>query len=843
MPQTIEDLGKLVKTKYPGAYNDIPDVTLGQKVKAKYPTAYGDFTDMPAAPQKSFIQKASEFVPNLAIGAGRGVLSSIRGYSSLGERGLQLLTGQDRTKPTAAEQLIPKSATTATNFAQKLGKGAEQIAEFFIPGGASEEAAMAAEKVVGAGTKLGKLAGIGAKAATEAGLFAGQTALQRGKIDKTVGEAAAFGAAFPIAGAALGAGAKAIKANTPEWAGKVINTLIQPLKKDFSFGKNPGMAVAKEGIVANSLDELATKIDASQKMIGQKLATTISSLPTDLKLSLKTALSPLDAAMEKAAKQNDQALVSRLAEAKQAIENKLSTIRLPDGTVKIVSGGARDLTNMTPQEAIDLKREIGSMTKWTGNITSDVSTNKALRQVYGTIKETINKAVDSVDPVLGKQMRDLNERYANLQSASVATKYRDVINQRKDLISILPKLSIGGGLIIGITTGHIAPALEGLGAAAIEKLASSPAVKTRLAAWLAGASAAEKASLFEKLPALKTAFERVFGKKTVEEEASAVKSPLGKFAPKVEGATAVAPKAPEVAATAEIAPKTAPEMTVSDLASGGKAQVSQPKITDLAKFDVAKGLSAADRKIETAGFKHILKNEDSILEKYRAEKDTENGKIVSTDSFRKYIPGYNGSNSAAVQEPASYLAKRARAEALKNPEKFSTIYAGGSGTGKSSAVKSIPELKYTMDNSALVLDGNLSTMSSANKIIAESKAAGKKPVLVYVYREPMDSFENGVVYRMKNNLAEMGRLVPTKVVAENHIGSWDVINQLKDDYVVTFIDNSLGKDKAQIVSFGDLNKKISYPSKEQLTKLLSDKAKQLKADGMITLEQLQGYLK
>ena len=40
---TIEDLGKLVKAKYP-EYNDLSDADLGRKVRAKYPE-YSDFTD------------------------------------------------------------------------------------------------------------------------------------------------------------------------------------------------------------------------------------------------------------------------------------------------------------------------------------------------------------------------------------------------------------------------------------------------------------------------------------------------------------------------------------------------------------------------------------------------------------------------------------------------------------------------------------------------------------------------------------------------------------------------------------------------------------------------------
>jgi hypothetical protein len=44
--QTVADLGKLVKQKYPDAYGSLSDVEVGQKVKAKYPE-YSQFADMP----------------------------------------------------------------------------------------------------------------------------------------------------------------------------------------------------------------------------------------------------------------------------------------------------------------------------------------------------------------------------------------------------------------------------------------------------------------------------------------------------------------------------------------------------------------------------------------------------------------------------------------------------------------------------------------------------------------------------------------------------------------------------------------------------------------------------
>ncbi len=47
MPQTVSDLGKLVKAKYPGPYDMLSDDDVGRKVKAKFPGAYDQFADTP----------------------------------------------------------------------------------------------------------------------------------------------------------------------------------------------------------------------------------------------------------------------------------------------------------------------------------------------------------------------------------------------------------------------------------------------------------------------------------------------------------------------------------------------------------------------------------------------------------------------------------------------------------------------------------------------------------------------------------------------------------------------------------------------------------------------------
>jgi hypothetical protein len=241
--------------------------------------------------------------------------------------------------------------------------------------------------------------------------------------------------------------------------------------------------------------------------------------------------------------------------------------------------------------------------------------------------------------------------------------------------------------------------------------------------------------------------------------------------------------------------------------------------------------------------------------------------VLNADEFRplfsergKWNVGYAGHNAANIQEPASYLAKRAYSENLTGPEPYMLGTSGGSGAGKSSALKNVPEYGEMTKQASVILDSNLSSYKSAVQKIKEAWAAGKKEKFYYVYRDPLDAYTNGVVYRMIHNKKEMGRLVPNYVIAGNHIGSWEVIKKLYTEGIegrpvnIEFVDNSLGidtatkKNNAKVITFEEAKKKIAYPSVEELTKMLDDEAKRLRDlpdddPYHITEKQYQAYLK
>jgi hypothetical protein len=274
----------------------------------------------------------------------------------------------------------------------------------------------------------------------------------------------------------------------------------------------------------------------------------------------------------------------------------------------------------------------------------------------------------------------------------------------------------------------------------------------------------------------------------------------------------------------------------------GKEGVSAQRADTSGLFDGFQrqpNLSPADRTIEDASVKKYLSHKDQLISDYTQSF----GKVANADLARRLFKdvGYNGKNSAAVHEAASALSKDVlRALVTTNKEPAAVYYAGGSGTGKSSVVNRL--FPDALDNAAAVLDGNLSKLPSALKSIKIAQDAGKQVKIIYVYRDPVDAWINGVVKRMNTNADEAGRVVPLSTFLENHPGSHQVVKELMDaGFDVQLIDNSLGSpQKATILSHDKFNQ-IRY-NVDSLRKELTAKTKELLDRGTITKEQYDALI-
>lgn len=458
----------------------------------------------------------------VAIGAGKGAISTLTGASGLGERmlgsiGKTLLPKSAEralgienaptlgiikkpTEPvkTSAEQIVPEELRTAQGTAEKIGFGAEQIVEFFIPGGAATKLGKVAKgaKLLEKAPKILKEgAELIARAGTEAGTMVGMSALQ-GKTEG-LGTVAGISAAIPVVGKVAG------KVTTPiaKYLGeklppRIINSILKPVSKEFNFAKNPGKGVIEEKIIANTPEQMLKKISFKKSVIGKQIEEKLKTEGAGKTIDLNKTLTILDDGMQQAVNSGEQALFNRL----QAIKDGLTkTFKIKDGKIIPIENISRK-SLLSPEEAHALKREIGEATKWTGQAFDD-----DVNQIRVKLYQSLNDNIDSVVP----GAKALQKRYANMLSAEKSLDRTMTLAERKNLLSLSDTL-IGGGLgtAIGIKQEGFSPKalLYSLGGIAGKKILSSPAIETRIAQGLTKLAPQEKTTLERALPILRNVF-------------------------------------------------------------------------------------------------------------------------------------------------------------------------------------------------------------------------------------------------------------------------------------------------------------------------------------------------
>jgi hypothetical protein len=333
--------------------------------------------------------------------------------------------------------------------------------------------------------------------------------LQNGKTGAaafTPGTGTAVGTLLPLGIGALETGA----AVTKDIAPRFINSLIKPNAASFSYGKDPGRTVAAMGITGNNLEDFANNINAAKNDVGNKIGA-IYAAPENAgaRINANDTLAKIDTAIADAAKggKNNQGIVTTLQNVKDALLYDHST---DENGVIGKSGPAKDLSSLTPQQAFDLKSQIAEQTKFTGRPSDDKTVNAVLKNMYGDLKGKLNAAVEGNNP----EIKDLNQKYADLTSAELATKNRDAIVQRSNMVSLPVKVGGAAGIITALATGGAAvPAiLAGVGAGALDKAMESTAVKSRIASWLGSESPSVVSKLLQQNPGIKTVLYRALPK-------------------------------------------------------------------------------------------------------------------------------------------------------------------------------------------------------------------------------------------------------------------------------------------------------------------------------------------
>lgn len=358
-------------------------------------------------------------------------------------------------------------------------------------------------------------------AALGAGFQVGSNLADNRPIGENVGLSSVIGGALPIAGVGF---QKARELATPS-AEAFINSLIKPVGKDFAYGKNPARGILNEGIVANTFDDFSRKVEEKINLVGQDIGETGKIIDkAGITLDLTPALTPINKAIQDAAKNNNTSLFNSLNNVKIALLHDLKAGVDNTGNPTIVKGEAKNLIGAGYNEAKQFLDDIAAHTRYTGNPSDDKALNLATRKAYSIARNLMNEGADNVSPQLGQRIRNLNERYGDLLSAKNAINHRELVLKRQNFLNLADRFSIPVAVASGLITGNWQTAGAVLLGELGLKAVGSTASKTRIAQFLSRLAPQERQGILNSTPALKNWYERITGQTSSGENAPKTKS-------------------------------------------------------------------------------------------------------------------------------------------------------------------------------------------------------------------------------------------------------------------------------------------------------------------------------
>ena len=208
---------------------------------------------------------------------------------------------------------------------------------------------------------------------------------------------------------------------------------------------------------------------------------------------------------------------------------------------------------------------------------------------------------------------------------------------------------------------------------------------------------------------------------------------------------------------------------------------------------------------------------NSFVQKYQ----TKFGNIVNTDNVKLMFvkDGYDPSSEVSVREfhpESAKLTGKLFDYMLENSKAGSMVIfvGGGNGSGKSSIAGQFQDAAFVMDSTMLSIDG---TRAGIQKALDKQL----KPVLVFVHREPVNAWFNGVLKRKESG----GHITPLSTFANAHSKTRTnfiaLAEEFKGKVSVRVYENAENPARISPITFEELKNKKSL-TREQLTEEINN---------------------
>jgi len=245
-------------------------------------------------------------------------------------------------------------------------------------------------------------------------------------------------------------------------------------------------------------------------------------------------------------------------------------------------------------------------------------------------------------------------------------------------------------------------------------------------------------------------------------------------------------------------------------------------------------LSREGRDVEARFAKYLEDSTDKAVARYRKQY----GNVINTDNARELSEDYapHGMDSTddvarearmtwsdATLEPSRALAREIYRRALGNGCHV-VFSAGGAGSGKSTTIEALRELKAVLDSAQLIYDTTLSDSTGSVGMIQQALDAGCDVRIIYVYRDPIDAFVDGVLPRAEKN----GRTVALDEFINTHLSARESLLRISHKYRkdkkvrIIVVNNSLGEHNGAMSELEVVENAVKYDRDDLRQKLLRE---------------------
>jgi len=161
-------------------------------------------------------------------------------------------------------------------------------------------------------------------------------------------------------------------------------------------------------------------------------------------------------------------------------------------------------------------------------------------------------------------------------------------------------------------------------------------------------------------------------------------------------------------------------------------------------------LSPEAQVVESRTIELVGEGLDRLIEQYRERF----GVVVATDLARELFPDYTASLKSrlrfalAVQRSAAHVVDAVYERILSAPVIGDALFtAGGTGAGKTTAIRTSSKTSGLISKAAIVYDSNFNSLASARAKVTLALEAGLRAIVIFVHRHPVEAYLQGVLPR------------------------------------------------------------------------------------------------